>query len=133
MNARLSPQKFRTAMLTLGIMVALAPQAWSQPGGGYFLQRLHNDLQLSPSQDGAWNAFEQSYQMDAQDMARQRDASARMAGLTGPQRMDLAIGMAEDNLAGMRRRGDALKAFYGTLSPDQQKIFDRDTLPPGGE
>ena len=120
-------------MLTLGIMVALAPQAWSQPGGGYFLQRLHNDLQLSPSQDGAWNAFEQSYQMDAQDMARQRDASDRMAGLTGPQRMDLAIGMAEDNLAGMRRRGDALKAFYGTLSPDQQKIFDRDTLPPGGE
>jgi hypothetical protein len=55
-----------------------------------------------------------------------------MPGLTGPQRMDLAIGMAEENLAGMRRRGDALKIFYSGLSPKQQKVFDRDTLPPGG-
>lgn len=133
MSGKLSLPTFRAALLTLGFMMALAPQAWSQPGGSYFLQRLHNDLQLSPSQQGAWNAFQQSYQMDPQEMARARDASARMAGLTGPQRMDLAIGMAEDNLAGLRRRGDALKTFYATLSPDQQKIFDRDTLPPRGE
>jgi hypothetical protein len=44
--------------------------------------------------------------------------------------MDMAISMAEENLAGMRRRGDAQKTFYATLSPQQQKIFDRDTLPP---
>ena len=71
--------------------------------------------------------------MDPQEMARQRDADAKMPGLTGPQRMDLAISMAEANLAGMRRRGDALKTFYATLSPEQQKIFDRDTLPPAGQ
>ncbi len=133
MSGKRSLPKIRVLVFTLGFMVTLAPQAWSQPGGSYFLQRLHNDLQLTPSQEGAWNTFQQSYQMDRQEMARQRDASDKLPGLTGPQRMDLAIGMAEDNLAGMRRRGDALKTFYGALSPDQQKIFDRDTLPPRGQ
>jgi protein CpxP len=129
---RLLPN-LRAAVLAMGFLVTLSPQAWSQPGGSPFLQRLHNDLQLSTSQEGAWNTFQQSYQMDPQEMARQRDASDKLPGLTGPQRMDLAIGMAEDNLAGMRRRGDALKSFYGALSPVQQKIFDRDTLPPRGQ
>src|SRR5579863_6580004 len=130
MSRKPSLPMFRAAMLTLGFAVKLSPQAWPQPGSSYFLQRLHSDLQLNPSQEGAWTTFQQSYQIDPREMARQRDAGAKLPGLTGPQRMDLAIGMAQDNLAGMRRRGDALKAFYGTLSPDQQKIFDRDTLPP---
>jgi LTXXQ motif family protein len=116
----------------LALVLVLAPEAWSQPAGG-FLQRLHSDLQLNPSQEGAWNNFQQAYQMDPQEMARERDADAKMPGLAGPQRMDLAISMAEENLAGMRRRGDALKTFYAMLSPQQQKIFDRDTLPPGSQ
>jgi hypothetical protein len=44
--------------------------------------------------------------------------------------MDLAIGMAEQDLAGMRQRSDALKTFYATLSAQQQHVFDRDTLEP---
>ena len=98
-----------------------------------FLDRLHSDLQLSPAQDSAWQGFQQAYRVDPQDMTRERDAEARMPSLTGPQRMDLAIGMAEQDLAGMRRRGDALKAFYAGLSPQQQKVFDRDTLEGPGQ
>jgi hypothetical protein len=128
--------KFRAALLALivtgGATTALAPPALSQPDSGTFLQRLHSDLQLSPSQEGAWNSYQQSLRVDPQDYARQRDAQARMPGLNGPARMDLAISMAEQNLAGMRSRGDALKAFYATLSPEQQKVFDRDTMAPGG-
>lgn len=97
-----------------------------------FLNRLHGDLQLNPSQESAWQAFQQSYRVDPQDMARERDAEQRMPRMTGPERMDLAIGMAEHDLDGMRRRGDALKAFYATLSPQQQRTFDRDTLQPPG-
>ena len=118
---------------TIGLALPWAPQARSQPAGSYFLQRLHGDLQLSPSQEGAWNIFQQAFQVDPQEMARQRDADAKMPGLTGPERMDQAISMAQDNLAGLRRRGDALKTFYATLSPEQQKVFDRDTLPPRGQ
>jgi hypothetical protein len=32
------------------------------------------------------------------------------------------------DLQEMERRGDALKAFYATLSPDQQATFDRETM-----
>ena len=132
MNSRqLLPRVF-PALLVAGAMTGLAPAARSQPDSAYYLQRLHSDLHLSPSQEGAWSTYQQSLQIDSSDYARQRDAQARMAGMTGPQRMDLAISMAEQNLAGMRRRGDALKAFYATLSPEQQKTFDRETLPPGG-
>ena len=131
MSGRKHLPMFCAALLALfvtgGAMTALA-----QPDSGAFLQRLHSDLQLNPSQEGAWTSYQQSLRIDPQDYARQRDAQAKMSGLTGPARMDLAISMAEQNLAGMRSRADALKAFYATLSPDQQKTFDRDTMPPGG-
>ena len=120
-----------TAVLTLGI-VLWAGEGRAQPPGVSppYLERLHSDLQLNPSQEDAWNRFQQSYRVDPQEMARERDADSRMAGLTGPQRMDLAISMAQQDLDGMRRRGDALKAFYATLTPQQQRVFDRDTLQP---
>lgn len=101
-----------------------------QSSDSAFLNRLHGDLQLSASQEGAWQNFQQSYRVDPREMAQERDAEARMPGLTGPQRMDLAISMAEQDLAGMRRRGDVLKSFYAILSPQQQHVFDRDTLEP---
>ena len=132
MNPRQLLPKVFAALLVAGAMTALASPAQSQADSGYFLQRLHSDLQLSASQEAAWNAYQQSLRIDPQDYGRQRDAQAKMSSLTGPQRMDLAVSMAEQNLDGMRRRGDALKAFYATLSPEQQKIFDRDTLPSSG-
>jgi hypothetical protein len=30
----------------------------------------------------------------------------------------------------MHRQGEATKAFYAALTPDQQTVFDRETLPP---
>src|SRR5215472_15820930 len=128
-------RRFLPATCAAALIMVLAAPGQAQPqyqqyGGPPFPERLHSDLQLTPSQEDGWKAFEQSYQPDPQEMARARDASSRMHGLTGPQRMDMAIGMAESNLAGMRHRGDVLKSFYATLSPQQQKIFDRDTLPP---
>jgi hypothetical protein len=51
--------------------------------------------------------------------------------MTGPQRVDFAISLAKADLAGLERRADALKKFYAALTPDQQHIFDQDTLPSG--
>ena len=117
------------AALTGAVLWSGAGLAQQDPDSA-FLNHLRGDLQLNPSQEGAWQAFQQSYRVDPQDMARERDAEQRMPTMTGPQRMDLAISMAERDLDGMRRRGDALKAFYATLSPQQQRTFDRDTLQP---
>jgi hypothetical protein len=48
--------------------------------------------------------------------------------LTSPQRVDLSIAAAQADLDTLRAHGAALKAFYATLTPDQQKTFDRETL-----
>jgi hypothetical protein len=52
-----------------------------------------------------------------------------MARMTAPQRVDMALEMQQADLAAQQRRGAALKAFYATLNPQQQQIFDRETLP----
>jgi hypothetical protein len=124
--------KTRISILAAGLMgVALwAGGALAQTTGSPFLDHLHSDLQLNASQESAWQSFQQAYRVDPQDLARERDAQTRMPTLNGPQRMDLAIGMAEQDLAGMRQRSDALKTFYATLSAQQQHVFDRDTLEP---
>lgn len=120
------------ALGTASLLSVVVPaNVQAQPAVLSMLQRLHTDLALSPSQEAGWNSFEQAYQVSPQDVARERDAAAKMPSLTGPQRVDLAISLSEQDLDGLRRRADALKTFYATLSPQQQKTFDRDTLPSG--
>jgi len=92
--------------------------------------QLHDVLRLRPDQDQAWRTFQRASAGDPQDDTRRRDAFNRMGDLKAPQRMDLSIQMMRSDLELMERRTDALKAFYATLSPDQQAIFDRETMRP---
>ena len=94
------------------------------------MDRLHSDLRLDSGQDGAWENFVQAYREDPREEEEDRNLQQRMARMTGPQRTDMAIHMAERDLDSMRRQGDALKTFYAGLSPPQQRVFDRDTLEP---
>ena len=48
--------------------------------------------------------------------------------LTIPERIDRLRALKAQRDAEMVRRGDATKAFYATLSPEQQKVFDSETL-----
>lgn len=109
----------------------LTGSAQAQPSRSPALDKLHNDLRLSSSQDQAWTAFQQAYNIDPQEMANRRDAASKMPAMTGPQRVDFAISLAKADLAGLERRADALKKFYAALTPDQQHVFDQDTLPSG--
>jgi hypothetical protein len=113
------------------LAVILTASARAQPPQSPVLDRLHNDLQLSSSQEQSWTSFQQAYNIDPQEFARRRDAESRLPALTGPQRIDFAISLAKADLADLQRRGDALKKFYATLTPEQQHVFDRDTLMSG--
>jgi len=56
--------------------------------------------------------------------------------LTAPRRMALIEAEMQQALAELRHQAQALNAFYGTLTPSQQRVFDTQTLPPsrdGGE
>lgn len=92
--------------------------------------RLHDTLRIRPDQEQAWQSFQRASTPSDQDDAQHRDAYERMARLRAPQRMDLAIQLMRSDLQDMERRGDALRAFYATLSPDQQAVFDRETMRP---
>jgi protein CpxP len=97
------------------------------------LQQLHDALNLRPDQDAAWRDYLRSTAVNPQEMAQRRDGSQRMAGLTAPERVDLSVQMMKLDLASLQLRGAALKNFYASLTPDQQAVFDRETMrPPRG-
>ncbi len=97
------------------------------------LQQLHDALHLTPDQDASWQTYVRSTAIDPAEMAARRDAAQRMARLSAPERVDLSIQMMKDDLATMERRGEALKNFYASLTPEQKAVFDRETMrPPQG-
>ncbi len=94
-------------------------------------------LALTPAQEGAWSAYTASMQPPVRGARPDRAAmKAEFDKLTTPQRIDKmrelrAQRMAEMNAA-MDKHGDATKAFYAALSPEQQKTFDSQRMGRGG-
>jgi Spy/CpxP family protein refolding chaperone len=106
-----------------------AGYGWNDQSRGPDLAGLHDALHLAPDQDPAWRDFAAASTPSPDQLARQRAAQAMMASLRSPQRVDLSISAAEADLQTLRERGAALKAFYAVLTPAQQAVFDRRTLP----
>mgnify|MGYP000157899463 CR=1 FL=1 len=85
------------------------------------LADLKAQLKLTPAQESAWTTFttamqpgERPARLDRQDMDK----------LTTPERIDRMRAMRAQHAAEADRRGEAIKAFYATLTPEQQKTFD---------
>jgi len=81
---------------------------------------LHKALKLSAEQEPAWNKLMQSEQAGAAMPAGQDDWSK----LKAPERAEKMLEMATARQARMAEHVTALKAFYGVLSSEQQKVFD---------
>ena len=90
------------------------------------LAHLHQQLALDPAQETAWSSFEQAMQPQSGRTAR-LDMHG-MENLTTPERIDRMRAMRAQRAAAMDARGDATKAFYGQLQPEQQKTFDHASL-----
>lgn len=80
-------------------------------------------LQLTPAQEPAWNTFMQSMRPNAESRQARLDMQG-MDQLTTPERIDRMRALRAQRAAEMDRRGDAVKSFYATLTPAQQKTFD---------
>ncbi|MCJ0765642.1 Spy/CpxP family protein refolding chaperone [Variovorax terrae] len=81
-------------------------------------------LQITPNQEGAWTTFTEAMKPSM----HARLDRAEFAKLTTPERIDRMRAMREQRMAAMDKRADAAKAFYATLTPQQQKVFDAETL-----
>ena len=140
----------RTPLITAGLLVGLAASALAQMGmegpsghagqgphmekmrehlrehrGQHHLKQLaqlKTQLQLQPAQEAAWTSFTQAMQPPATPPARP-DRSA-LEKLRTPERIDQMEALHAQRQAEMKQRGEAAKAFYAQLSPEQQKTFD---------
>ena len=93
------------------------------------LIRLHDDLRLSDDQEANWKAYTLAVAPSQDMLARHRATSELLPLVPTPRRIALIEAtMAQDNLD-FKRQGAAVAAFYAKLTPDQQKVFDRETLP----
>ena len=115
------------AALTLGTALPLAALAQQQ---GPNLTALHDALHLSASQEAAWSTYKMSVSPSAGAQQRRRAAAQLFPTLPAPRRIDLVEAEMQQDLDDLRHQAQALKTFYATLSPDQQRTFDTKTLPP---
>jgi hypothetical protein len=120
--------------LAIGLLLsgtALAQQAPNGQGSGPDLNRLHAALRLNPQQEGAWASYAAALTPDSQAQSRRQAAQQMLPTLPTPRRIALMQSEMAADAADLRRIGDAVVAFYGQLTPAQQQVFDRETLPQG--
>ncbi|HVZ42534.1 MAG TPA: Spy/CpxP family protein refolding chaperone [Ramlibacter sp.] len=87
---------------------------------------LKQKLGITPAQEGAWSAWTQALKPPARPA--QRASREEFAHLTTPERIDRLRSMRAEREARMDARADATKQLYAALSPDQRKLFDRESL-----
>ena len=85
-------------------------------------------LKITPAQEAAWTTFTAAMQPPARGTQPTAEQRAEFEKLTTPQRIDkmrdMRLQRTTTMTAAMDKRGEATKAFYAALTPDQQKVFD---------
>lgn len=84
-------------------------------------KKIHDALKLTGDQEAAWKKYI--------DAVQQPKAGARSSTdwgtLTAPERVEQLVDSAKRNEEHMAKQADAMKAFYGVLTPEQKKTFDQ--------
>lgn len=94
-------------------------------------------LKITAQQEAAWTTYTAAMQPPAQMGQRLTpEQRAEMDKLTTPERIDkmqaLHTERMNEHAALMKKHGDATKAFYAVLSPEQKKTFDAEHVRHGG-
>ena len=89
--------------------------------------RLHDKLKLTAAQEPAWTAF---IAAAAPRPHGERPAHQEFAKLNAPERMEKFVAMSKQRVVMQEGRLAALKTFYATLTPEQQKVMDH-SVPDG--
>lgn len=92
------------------------------------LDALKQKLQITSAQEGAWNTWTAAMK----PAQFQRGNREEFRNLTTPERIDRMRSLRAQRMAEMDKRGDATKAFYAALNPEQKKVFDQAGARSGG-
>jgi Spy/CpxP family protein refolding chaperone len=90
------------------------------------LAKLHDKLKLTAQQETAWKKF--AAQKPILDKANRPDP-AEMDKLNAPQRLEKGLEHMKAMEARLGEHLAVLKEFYAVLTPEQQKIFDEQSMP----
>ena len=97
------------------------------------LAALKAKLKLTANQEAAWNTFVQAHQPPANAFVHRPDREA-LAKLNTPERLDEMQKQFDAHHAAMqthmKQSADATRQFYAQLTPEQQNVFDAESLPP---
>ncbi len=97
---------------------------------------LKTQLKLTPAQESAWTSYTAAMKPPT-DLMGQRADYAELAKLPTPERIDKMKALRTEHMnamtAAMDKRADATKTFYATLTPEQKKVFDANSLRPQGK
>lgn len=86
------------------------------------LQKLHDALKLTSNQEGAWQTYASSIKAD---IPTSRPDFASYKNLSTPEKMEKRLEFTKSHIPKMEAHLAATKTFYATLTPDQQKTFDK--------
>ncbi len=93
------------------------------------LSELNAKLNLTADQQPAWKTFSEQVNDQAKNMAAMREQmkgdAQSMPKKTAPERMAKMADLMKDRAQNMAKMADAVKAFYATLSAEQQATFDK--------
>jgi hypothetical protein len=95
----------------------------------HFRAHLHDKLKLSAAQEPAWNAYVAATTPPKPAAGAHQGMDGKgqhpdFATMSAPQKLQMFDDMAKKRLAMQESHLAALKTFYATLTPEQQKTFD---------
>ncbi|MEJ5028152.1 Spy/CpxP family protein refolding chaperone [Comamonas sp. MYb69] len=91
------------------------------------MQTLKASLKLNASQEAGWTSYMAAVKPQ-RPAPGDRPERPDFAKMTTPERIDAMAAMHAKHQAAMDQRNQATKAFYASLTPEQQKTFDAETL-----
>lgn len=89
------------------------------------MAKLHDALKLTSAQEPAWTEFSgrmKPVKMDKPKM--DKTGQPDWKDIKTPDRLDMVLDKMKSREQRLAEDAAAVRAFYGTLTPEQQKIFD---------
>jgi LTXXQ motif family protein len=94
------------------------------------LDKLEGDLRIGAHQQKAWEAYRSKVLRYAEDLSRARYSARDMqdGSMSVPQQLNRLSEIANNRLTAVEDIGDAVRALYETLGPEQKRVADKDLV-----
>ena len=105
---------------------------YGQPSPQQEAQRIRQNLELRPDQEGALQDFVRAMTPPADFQRKVYEREQEMRSMNTPQRLDAMVSNMDEMRQQMLSRVQATKTFYAQLTPDQKRKFDQMGASGGG-